>query len=207
MFTNFIRSIGWFSLGAFFAGTWVFYGRHAAEPKNHSLTAEILRTALKRGSVRVCTAAVGTSERGIPADEQDGKVLPIKLATPPAPIVFLSAQVEYTVDVDSAPGLIVTMDSRRKVVTVNLPPPRVLNVSDEPASLTLTFAPGTEAEINPIKNEALSLLQQRAVSVRCLDAAKALYAARIETIADAFGYTAQVVWEPVASGSGRRAPL
>jgi hypothetical protein len=83
----------------------------------------------------------------------------------------------------------------------------VVNVSDEPESLTLTFAPSTEAEINPIKNEALSLLQQRAVSVRSLDAAKAIYAARIEIIAGAFGYTAQVVWESVASGSDRRAPL
>ncbi|EDY19318.1 hypothetical protein CfE428DRAFT_3003 [Chthoniobacter flavus Ellin428] len=207
MFTSMIRAVVWFSLGALLAGMCFFYGRHGAEPESHPLTVEILRTALKREPVRVSTAAVGTSERGIPADEGAEKVLQITLATPPAPMVFLSVQVEYAVDVDSAPGLSVTTDSQRKVVTVSLPPPRVVNVSEQPESLTLTFAPSTEAEINPIKNQALSLLQQRAVSVRCLDAAKALYAARIDAIAGAFGYTAQVVWGTVGSGSERRGPL
>jgi hypothetical protein len=207
MFTSTIRAIVWFSLGALFAGGCFFYGRRTSEPASHPLTVEILRTALKREPVRVSTAAVGTSERGIPADERGEKVLQIKPVTPPAPLVFLTAQVEYTVDVDSAPGLIVTMDSQRKVVTVSLPPPRVVHVSEQPESLTLTFAPSSEGEINPIKNQALSLLQQRAVSVHCLDTAKALYAARIVAIAGAFGYTAQLVWETVPTGSERRGPL
>jgi len=206
MLISIIRAVAWLSLGVVLASSWVyFHGKHPSESDAHVLTAEIVKAALKREPARVPTAAVGTGERSILADEPGEKVLQVTLASPPVPMVFLSAQVEYAVDVES--NLILSTDPERKVVTVSLPQPHVVNVSEQPESLTLTFAPSTEAEINPIKNEAVLMLQKRGASVRCLDAAKALYAARIESIAQAFGYSSQVVWGIIPSGGERHGPL
>ncbi len=205
---TFLKAALWLVLGALLASTslYLYQDWSKREQEAAAINAAFLRDTLKGAPIRVAANAIGTSERAISADDTNGNPIQLPQASAQTPLIFVTAQFEYAVDADGAAGLVVTTDAFRKIATITVPSPRFTKIIDQD-TVTLASSASSEGDLNPIKNEAVALLQRRAVSAHSIEAAKALVAEHLSATVRAFGYTPQIIWNEAAPQDNRKTPI
>jgi hypothetical protein len=171
-----------------------------------SLTESQVREWTRQIPLQVTANLIGTSDRVIPTDESGDQVVKFADGLTEVALVYVKARLSYTIDVEVLSEPLLKLDTQRRVATINLPSPRLVDVAEHPEKIAFVSADNSQ-EPTRITAEVMSSLQRLAERGRYLEDAKALCTDRLSSAVSATGYTTKIVWSEAGLPSGGKRPL
>lgn len=208
MIRNFALALTSLCTGAILTSLYFSFGQVAKTGTQANLDASHVREVLRHVHLQVPANVLATGDQVVAADDNGRRLVEFRSSpNGPRTILLVKAQISFGIEIDRSPGLSVKTDEEKKVATITLPSPHFIGISDSPEDVAFTVGSADQSGTAALKKQALSFLHREATAPRYTEAAKALCTARLTAVANALGYTAEIIWTAPGTHHRSRAPL